>query len=111
MRKDQINQIIGFEFVFRIALHNDDIKVLEYIQTSLGCGSIKSDRNTKVFTLSKLEDIEKILIPIFYYFPLNTKKHLDYLDFKKAYFMYVNRNNLNKQDVFSNIITIKNTDS
>lgn len=109
VRKDKLQKIIGFEFVFRIALHIDDIEVLKYIQTSLGCGSIQSHRNTKVFRISKLEDIEKILFPIFDFFPLNTKKHLDYLDFKKAYFLFVNKNNLNKQDAFSNIITIKNS--
>ena len=59
--------------------------------------------------ISKLEDIKHILFQIFDLFPLNTKKHLDYLDFKKAYFMYVDKNYLNKQDVFSNIVAIKNS--
>lgn len=44
-------------------------------------------------------------------FPLNTKKHLDYLAFKKAFFMYINRNtsNLNKEDLFEKIILLKDS--
>lgn len=109
MRKDKLGQIKGFEFIFRIALHIDDINVLKYIQTTLNCGTIKLDRNTYVLRISKLVDIANILFPIFDLFPLNTKKHLDYLDFKKAYFMFINRNDLNKQDVFSKIVAIKNS--
>src|SRR5690606_1455960 len=38
-----------------------------------------------------------------------SKKHLDYLDFKKAFFMFVNRktSSLNKQDLFRDIVHIK----
>jgi len=68
VRKDKFDKIIGFEFVFRISLHIDDINVLKYIQTKLGCGSIQSSRNTKVLIISKLEDLEKILFPIFDFF-------------------------------------------
>ena len=109
VRKNKLGQIIGFEFIFRIALHIDDIEVLKYIQKTLNCGTIQLDRNTYVLKISKLEDIESILFQIFDLFPLNTKKHLDYLDFKKAYFMYVNRKNLNKQVVFADIAEIKNS--
>jgi hypothetical protein len=75
----------------------------------LGCGRISTDRNTLVFTISQLKDIESILIPLFEQFPLNTKKYLDYLDFKKAFFMYVNRNtgSLNQKDLDSYIIQLK----
>ena len=109
VRKDKLSQIKGFEFIFRIALHIDDIEVLKYIQTTLKCGIVQLDRNTYVLRISKLEDIKHILFQIFDLFPLNTKKHLDYLDFKKAYFMYVNRKNLNKQVVFADIADIKNS--
>jgi hypothetical protein len=110
VRKDK-EKIIGFEFVFRISLHKDDLNALELIKTTLGCGIIISDRNTLVFRISELKDIEKILIPLFEQFPLNAKKHLDYLAFKKAFFMYVNRNtiSLNKQDLFLEIIKLKNS--
>ncbi|KAF2135077.1 uncharacterized protein K452DRAFT_196441, partial [Aplosporella prunicola CBS 121167] len=47
--------------------------------------------DTLVFTISQLSAIETILIPLFEQFPLNTTKYLDFLDFKKAFFMFKNR--------------------
>ena len=81
----------GFEFIFRIYLHRDDRKTLEYIKDTLGCGRLNTEREVLVFTISQLSDIESVLIPLFEKFPLNTTKYLDYLDFKKAFFMFRNR--------------------
>jgi len=48
---------------------------------------------------------------VFEQFPLNTKKHLDYLSFKKAFFMYINRDNseLDKEDLYTQILQLKNS--
>jgi len=89
-RKNQ-DEVIGFEFVFRIVLHIDDTKVLEFIKNTLNCGRLSIDRDTCVFTISKISDIETILLPIFETFSLNSVKYLDYLDFKNAFLMYTNR--------------------
>ena len=62
-----------------IALHKEDKNVLELIKATLGCGGISIDRNTLVFSISKLDEIKRVIIPLFEQFPLNTKKHLDYL--------------------------------
>lgn len=96
--------------MFRIALHLDDRKVLEHIKETLNCGRLNTERNTLVFSISRLSDIETILIPLFEQFSLNTIKHLDYLDFKKAFFLFKHRKDgvSNLQDVYSNIINLKN---
>ena len=87
IRRNEKEEVSGFEFVFRIALHRDDRKILEYIKDTLkGSGRLNTERDTLVFTISKLSDIETILIPLFDEFPLNTTKHLDYLNFKKSIF-------------------------
>ena len=48
---------------------------------------------------------------MFEQFPLNSTKHLDYLAFKKAFFMFLNRktSELNKQDLYSKIIELKDS--
>jgi hypothetical protein len=48
---------------------------------------------------------------LFEHFHLNTKKHLDYLAFKKGFYMYVNRAtaSLDKQDLYSEIVQLKNS--
>lgn len=91
IRRNEKKEVSGFEFIFRIALHKDDKKVIEYIKDVLGSGRLNTERSTLVFTISKLSDIETILIPLFDEFPLNTTKYLDYLNFKKAFFIFRNR--------------------
>jgi hypothetical protein len=97
--------------VFRITLHKDDRNALEYIKATLGCGRLNTERNTLVFTISQISDIENILIPLFEQFPLNSTKYLDYLAFKKAFFMFLNRktSELNKQDLYSKILELKDS--
>ena len=51
--------------MFRISLHKDDVKVLEYKKSILGCGRLNSERDTLIFTISQLSAIEIILIPLF----------------------------------------------
>nr|WDW20844.1 hypothetical protein [Valsa mali var. pyri (nom. inval.)] len=82
IRKNDKGGVIGFEFVFKIALHHDDRNVIEFIKKTLNCGRLNTERNTLVFTIFQLSDIETILIPLFEGFPLNTIKFLDYLAFK-----------------------------
>lgn len=108
-RKNKEGSILGFEFIFRIALHYDDKNVLEFIKATLGCGRIDTSRDTLVYTISKLDDVEKILIPLFEHFHLNTKKHLDYLVFQKAFYMFITRKTagLNRQDLHRDIVQLK----
>jgi NADH-ubiquinone oxidoreductase chain 4 len=72
---------------FRITLHMDDLAVLEFIQKKLGTGVILKSRDTFVYYISKIEELESKLFPIFDSFPLNTSKNLDYLIFKKVYYL------------------------
>ena len=46
--------------------------------------------STCTFRVINMEDI-KILIDIFSEYKLNTTKYLDFLDWKKAYNIYINR--------------------
>jgi LAGLIDADG endonuclease len=101
--------LLGFEFLFRISLHKDDLKVLEFIQNNLKCGKIRSDRNTYVLIISSLIDIETIIIPLFEKYPLMTKKYLDYLDFRNSFFIFKKRqlDRQNKQNYDIQILNLK----
>jgi hypothetical protein len=111
VRRNKEGGVTGFEFVFRISLHKDDRAILEFIKTTLGCGRLNTERDLLVYTISQISDIESILIPLFEQFTLNTTKHLDYLDFKKAFFMFKFRkySEINIQDLYINIINIKDS--
>jgi hypothetical protein len=73
----------------------------------LGCGRISQNRNTFLLTISKFNDIEFKLLPIFDNFNLNTTKYLNYLAFKKGFLLYKNRTELSTI-LINEVIDIKN---
>lgn len=77
-----------FDFLFKISLYIDDIKILQYIQEILGIGKIYEYADKAIYVVNKHSDI-LILIKIFEYFPLNSTKYLNYLNFKSAFELYI----------------------
>lgn len=77
----------SFTFKFRIGLHVDDLDTLKFIQKVLGIGSVTTSGNMCDFTVGGKKDLEKILV-IFTKHQLNSTKHLNFLDFKKAFELY-----------------------
>lgn len=111
IRKGSDGKLIGFEFIFRIALHIDDLEVLKIIQDKLKCGKIVKNRNTFVFWVSSLKEIETVIIPLFTDWPLMTKKYLDFLDFKKSFVIFKNRQiDKKNRDIYNTqILELKNS--
>ena len=99
-------KVEGFSFRFKIGLHKDDFNALHYIQSKLDMGSIYASKDSQIFTISKKDDISK-LISIFDSYTLNTSKYLDFLAFKKAFILYTDRNNLTGE-LIAQIIELKN---
>lgn len=76
-------------FRFQINLHKDDINVLYHIQRTLGFGEVRSYKNYSSFTVTRLKDIAQLL-SIFAKYPLHSSKWLNYIDFSKAFELYIN---------------------
>lgn len=93
-----------FSFRFQIGLHKDDLEMLKFIQKTLGMGRIFTYRSKSYFDVTKQQDVAKI-IDIFSNYPLNTQKHWNFLDFKKAYELYVNKERT--LELISEINTLK----
>lgn len=74
--------------MFRIRLHKDDFNILKKIQEILGVGRIITDGNSCVFTITNVKDLITVLFPLLDKYNLYTVKWLDYLDFKKAVFVF-----------------------
>ena len=87
-----------FRFEFEIELHVDDLNILNFLQKNLGFGKVRVSENSARFSVETLEDNRK-LIEIFRCRPLNSTKHLNFLDFQKAFFIYDNRKNGNKEEI------------
>lgn len=94
-----------FSFRFQLGLHKEDLEVLNFIQKTLGMGRIFTYRSQSYFDVTKQEDVARI-IDIFSNYPLNTHKHFNFLDFKKAYELYVS-NKERTLEFVSQINTLK----
>nr|AZL93780.1 LAGLIDADG homing endonuclease [Endoconidiophora resinifera] len=92
-KQDNKGDVNRFSFMFAIGLHLDDIEALNYIQSKLNFGVVRLLKDECKLVVTKKEDIEKLIL-IFDRFNLNTTKHLDYLDFKKAFNLYFSRENV-----------------
>ena len=107
-QKDKNGIITGASFRFIIELHKDDINTLKYIKSKLNIGNeVALYGNSCKFTIIHREDINK-LISIFDRYNLNTTKYLDYLDFKKAFYLYHEKNIIDKRTLIDKLLTIKN---
>ena len=80
--------------IFSISLHNKDIKLLEAIQRTLKTGNIyKQGVDSIQYRVSSLSNIQ-VLINHFDEYPLITKKQGDYLLFKEAVYLIINKEHL-----------------
>lgn len=96
----------GYRFNFQITLHIDDISTLFFNQVKLGIGEIRDRGSKAVFTIRAQKDIVKI-IDILSQNSLNTKKYLDFSDFKRAFEFYTNYSKEKTPELIEKISYIK----
>lgn len=120
MQKINPNYIVGFidgEGSFNITISKDikrssnhrvvcemhitqnihSIKVLETIRDYFDCGIIKVDNNitnTMKYQVNSYKDIANKIIPFFDKYPLLTSKYLNYMNFKEAINMMIEKEHL-----------------
>lgn len=66
---------------FQITQHERDKELLNLIILFFKCGTLKSNINCKVLTVTSFEYIINIIIPFFQEYPLHGTKRLEFLDF------------------------------
>lgn len=84
----------------------DDTDVLNYIHNSLGLGKIYIKNKRSSFIVRNLKDVA-VIIDIFSRNTLNTTKHLNFLDFKLAYDLYTNKDQVGGDNIIARIRAIK----
>ena len=105
-KQDSNGNVNRFTFVFGIGLHIDDVEALEYIQSKLNIGMVRTYKDECKFIVTKREDISK-LISLFDSYNLNTSKYLDYLDFKKAFNIYNDREGFLTEELKNKVLELK----
>jgi hypothetical protein len=76
------------------------------IKQYFNCGTINETNNLVRFVVNKFEDIDKLIIPVFDKYPLQSSKLLDFKKYKEVLFLMKNKNHLN-QDGLDQILLIK----
>lgn len=105
-KQDSKGNINRFTFMFVIGLHKDDYEALKYIQNKLKIGAVRIAKDECKYIVTKKEEISK-LISLFDTHNLNTSKYLDYLDFKKAFNIYFNREGDLTEELKNKILELK----
>ena len=91
---------------FQIHLHKKDLFILEAIKNFLGVGKIYVQGEVSVeYRVFSIKDL-KIVLDHFDKFPLISQKYVDYLLFKEAYLLLINREHLTSEGL-RKIISIK----
>jgi hypothetical protein len=95
-----------FEFV--IKLHRDDEAVLNTICHTLGVGRVvlRPKYNTCSFEVGSEKEL-RILIDLLDKYPLMGDKYLDYINFRKAFFLYFDRSSLVTESLKTEIEEIR----
>lgn len=80
--------------IFKISLHNKDLKILEALQRTWGVGKIyKHSANASEYRVSSLKNL-RIIIDHFDKYPLLTQKLSDYLLFKQSVLLIEKKSHL-----------------
>ena len=105
--RSETSNRVYFNFTFVIALHVDDIGVLEFIQKRLGVGKVYTFGKKASFIVKNKKHV-KVILDIFTKYPLKTHKYLNFLDFKKAFQLYTEVSTaINNSELLKEIEIIK----
>lgn len=69
---------------FQIALHIDDLSLLEYIKDKLNCGHISISGSKCNYFVNNKASLIQVILPIFNIVNLNSSKYYQFLIFEKA---------------------------
>ena len=77
----------GFQVLpeFTIVQHERDVQLLHAIKGYFGCGVVRKNHGDRMaFRVRSKEHLLERIVPFFTQHPLKTKKHLDFLKFRRV---------------------------
>jgi LAGLIDADG endonuclease len=94
--------------IFAIGLHKKDIELLKNIQSSLGVGKLhKHGKNSVQYRVESIKDLQ-VIVDYFDKYPLISVKAIDYILFKKAFYIIKLQEHLTKEGLLK-LIRIKSS--
>ena len=90
----QGNKYNSLNLKFQIDLHKNDLYVLEYIRDKLNCGSISKSGDKCNYFVNDQKSLINVILPIFHTVELKSSKYFQFLVFKKAVNLLIDKNHL-----------------
>ncbi len=81
---------IGYQVLpeFTVVQHERDVQLLYALKQFFGCGVVRQNHGDRMaYRVRGVEHLAERVIPFFEKHPLKTKKHLDFLKFRKVLMM------------------------
>jgi len=73
---------------FTVVQHEQDIQLLYALKQFFGCGVVRQNHGDRMaYRVRGVQHLQERIIPFFEQHPLKTKKHLDFLKFRKILMM------------------------
>jgi hypothetical protein len=94
LRNFKDNKYNSLILTYQIGLHIDDLQVLNFIKTNLGCGKISISGNRCNFFVNDRYSLINTIVPIFKNTKLKSSKYYQFLIFEKAVNLIKNKSHL-----------------
>ena len=73
---------------FTVVQHERDVQLLYALKQFFGCGVVRQNHGDRMaYRVRSVEHLQERVIPFFEKHPLKTKKHLDFIKFRKVLMM------------------------
>jgi hypothetical protein len=93
----QGNKYNSLNLTYQITLHINDLSVLEYIRNKLNCGSISKSGDKCNYFVNDQKSLVNVIVPIFNNVELKSSKFFQFLNFKKAVHLLIDKKHLTFQ--------------
>jgi hypothetical protein len=103
---------VNISLRFKITMLDNEFELLNMVKSFFNCGFITSNKDGSVdYVVRDIESIKSIIIPHFTKYPLRGTKYLDFLSFKKAVSIMLDKEHLTQGGInkISDIIDSMNT--
>lgn len=84
----------SLNLTYQITLHITDLSVLEYIKNKLNCGNISKSGDKCNYFVNDQKSLVNVIVPIFNNVELKSSKFFQFLNFKKAVHLLIDKRHL-----------------
>ena len=92
----------GFQVLpeFTVVQHQRDIQLLHALKQFFGCGVVRVNHGDRMaYRVRKLEHLKEHIVPFFERHPLQSKKRIDFLKFRKALMLIDRREHVTAEGI------------